>query len=104
MIQGEAQMMKTLTDTMRRGLEAKRAEDKAQAMCGRGTGTGTGTGMGAVKPPKFNRTQSWTVFWRQFKTVADHNCWTRQEKSTYLITTLRGQATNMLNSPKRSDL
>jgi hypothetical protein len=26
------------------------------------------------------------VFQVQFKTIAGHNCWIRQEKSTYLIT------------------
>jgi hypothetical protein len=37
------------------------------------------------------------VFRRQFETVAEHNCWTRQEKSTYLITTLQGRATDVLH-------
>jgi hypothetical protein len=40
MIKGEAQMTKTLKDTMRRGLTAKIAEVEAQAKCERGTGTG----------------------------------------------------------------
>jgi hypothetical protein len=42
---------------------------------------GTGTGMGAAKPPEFDGTSS-SLFRRQFETVAEHNCWTRQEKST----------------------
>jgi hypothetical protein len=33
----------------------------------------------------------------QFETIAEHNCWTRLEKSTYLFTALRGQATDMLH-------
>jgi hypothetical protein len=37
------------------------------------------------------------MFWRQFKTVAEHNCWKRQEKSTYLITALQGRATDVLH-------
>jgi hypothetical protein len=43
MIQGKAQMMKTLTDTMWQGLETKRAEVKVWAEHGRGTGSGAGT-------------------------------------------------------------
>jgi hypothetical protein len=93
MIQGEAQMTKTLIDTTWRELESKITEVKAQA----GHRRGTGTGVGAAKPPNFNRTQSWAMFQHQFETIADHNCWTRQEKSTYLITTLQGRATDMLH-------
>jgi hypothetical protein len=37
------------------------------------------------------------VFRHQFETVAEHNCWTCQKKSTYLITALQGQATDMLH-------
>jgi hypothetical protein len=55
----------------------------------------TGTAAGMAKPPNFNRTISWTVFWCQFETVAEHNCWMHQEKSTYLITALQVQATDM---------
>jgi hypothetical protein len=33
----------------------------------------------------------------QFETVAEHNCWTRLEKSTHFITTFQGQATNVLH-------
>jgi hypothetical protein len=36
-------------------------------------------------------------FWLQFKTVAEHNCWTCQEKSTYLTTALQDQATDELH-------
>jgi hypothetical protein len=51
----------------------------------------------AVQPPIFNGNTSWAVFRRQFETEAEHNCWTRQEKSTYLITSLQGLATDMLH-------
>jgi hypothetical protein len=78
-------MTKTLIDTTQRGLEARAKHRR-----------GTGTGVGAVNPPIFSRT-SWAVFWPQFKTVAVYNCWTHLEKSTYLITTLQGQATDMLH-------
>jgi hypothetical protein len=37
------------------------------------------------------------VFRRQFKTVAEHNCWTRLKKSTYVITALQGHATDVLH-------
>jgi hypothetical protein len=36
----------------------------------------------AVQPPVFNGNTSWAMFRGQFETVAEHNCWTRQEKST----------------------
>jgi hypothetical protein len=50
-------------------------------------GRGPVTGTGAAKQRKFDRTTSWAMFRRQFKTVAEHNCWTCLEKYTYLITT-----------------
>jgi hypothetical protein len=37
------------------------------------------------------------VFRHQFETVAQHNCWTSQIKSTYLITALQGRATDVLH-------
>jgi hypothetical protein len=37
------------------------------------------------------------VFRRQFETAAHHNCWTRQEKSIYLITALQGRSTDVLH-------
>jgi hypothetical protein len=42
--------------------------------------------------PTFDGNTSWAVFRRQFETVAEHNYWTHQEKSTYLITALKGRA------------
>jgi hypothetical protein len=39
---------------------------------------------------------------RQFETVAEHNCWTRQEKSTYLITSLQSWATDVLHGIPKS--
>jgi hypothetical protein len=44
------------------------------------------------------QTQAWA--WRshwKFETVAEHNCWMRQEKSTCLIIALQGRATNVLH-------
>jgi hypothetical protein len=37
------------------------------------------------------------MFRHQFETVAVHNCWTCQEKSTYLITALQDRATDVLH-------
>jgi hypothetical protein len=34
---------------------------------------------------------------RQFGTKAEHNCWVSQEISTYLMTALQGQASDMLH-------
>lgn len=62
MIQGKAQMIKTLIDTTWQELKAEIAEVMAQASC-RG---GAGTSVGEVKPPKFDRTTSWTLLWHQF--------------------------------------
>jgi hypothetical protein len=63
-------------------------EIQARAECGRGTGTGAY----AAKPPKFDGTTSLAVFQRQIETVTEHNCWTRLEKSTYLITAILNHA------------
>jgi hypothetical protein len=52
-----------------------------------------------AQPPIFDGTKSWAVFRRQFETVAEHNCYTRQEKSTYLIT---GRATDVLHGISRN--
>jgi hypothetical protein len=80
-------------------IEATRLEFQTQ-LKGVEAGTerrrGTGTGAGAANPPKFDVTSS-ALFRRQFETVAEHNCWTRQEISTYLITALQGRATDVLH-------
>jgi hypothetical protein len=93
MIQSETQMTKTLTDTMRRGLEAANiAEVEARAQSER-----TGTGAGTAKLPKFDGTTSWAVFRRQIENAEEDNCWTHSGKSTYLITALQGRATDVLH-------
>jgi hypothetical protein len=61
-IQGKAQMIKTLVDTTWQELKAKIAEVVAQANCRRGAGTS----FGEVKPLKFDRTTSWTLLRHQF--------------------------------------
>jgi hypothetical protein len=60
-------------------------------------GRGTETCVDTVKPPEFSGTTSWAVFQHQFKTIAEHTCWTRLEKSTHLVTTSQGHATNVLH-------
>jgi hypothetical protein len=70
--------------------QLKKVEVRAKRRGGKGDGTGT------KKPPKFDGSKPWTVFCRQFKTVAEKNCWTSLEKSTQLITTLQGPATDVL--------
>jgi hypothetical protein len=89
MIQGEAQMTKTLIDTTQRGLEAKIVEVESHAESGRATGTSANM----TKPPNFDRTTSWAVFQCRFKTIRKQICWTSLEKSTYL----QGMATNILH-------
>jgi hypothetical protein len=67
------------------GVEARVQHRRVQGVC-----------ASAVQPPMFNGNTSWAVFRRQFETVAEHNCWTRQEKSTHFITSLQGRATDVL--------
>jgi hypothetical protein len=69
-------------------------EITAEAECGRGTGACAST----AQPSKFDGTTSWAVFQRQFETVTEHNCWTHQEKLTYLITALKGRAADVLHT------
>jgi hypothetical protein len=49
-----------------------------------------------VQPPTFNGSSTWSVFRRQFETVAEHNQWSDKEKSTHLITALKGRAAEVL--------
>jgi hypothetical protein len=50
-------------------------------------------GASTVQPPA---NTTWSVFRRQFEIVADHNRWSDQEKLTYLITSLKGRAADVL--------
>jgi hypothetical protein len=68
-------------------------EVEAGSECGRGIVTG----VGAVMPPKLDQTTAWVVFQPLFETVGERNCWMRQEKSTYFITTLEGRTTDLLH-------
>jgi hypothetical protein len=80
--------------------QVKEIEGRAKGR--RGRGTGAGPGEGAAKPPKFSGTKTWAVFRCQFETAAEHNYWTCQNKSTYLITALQGWATDMLHGVPKS--
>jgi hypothetical protein len=60
-------------------------------------GRGTESGGGSAKPSNIDGTTSWAVFRRQFGTVTEHTCWRLQEKSTYLITVLQSQVSEVLH-------
>jgi hypothetical protein len=51
----------------------------------------------AAQPTTFNGNTSWSVFRLQFGTVAEHNHWSHEEKSTYLITALKVRAGDVLH-------
>jgi hypothetical protein len=53
-------------------------------------------GASASPPPTYNGTTSWSVFRRQSEIVAEHNSWSKRDKSTYLITALKGGAADVL--------
>jgi hypothetical protein len=53
-------------------------------------------GTSIIQPPTFNGNTTWSVFRRQFEIVAGHNRWSDREKSTYLITALKGRALDVL--------
>jgi hypothetical protein len=102
MLQVEAQTMKAEIRINQESLEAKieatQREFQTQLQdVGAERGRGTGIDAGKAKPPKFDEITSWPLFRRQFETVAAHNCWTRQEISTYLITALQGRAKDVLH-------
>jgi hypothetical protein len=92
-LQVETQTMKALTEATRHEFQAQLKEVYIWAKHGRATGTGASVAM----PPKFDRITSWAVFWCQFENIAEHNCCTCQDNSTYLITVLQGRATNVLH-------
>jgi uncharacterized coiled-coil protein SlyX len=58
--------------------------------------TPTASSSSIAPPPTFNGNTTWSVFRRQFDIVAEHNRWSDREKSTYLITVLKGRAADVL--------
>jgi hypothetical protein len=77
----------------KRELQARLEAVESRAELGRAQGVGTST----YQPPSFIGNTSWAVFRRQFETVAEHNRRSEKEKSTYLITTLKGRAADVLH-------
>jgi hypothetical protein len=59
-------------------------------------------GASTVKLLNFCCSSSLSVFRRQFDTIAKHNCWTCQEKSTHLIIALQGRATDVRHGIPKS--
>jgi hypothetical protein len=55
-----------------------------------------GVGTCSAQPPTFDGNTTWSVFRRQFEVVAKHNQWSDEDKSTYLITALKGRAADVL--------
>jgi exonuclease VII large subunit len=63
----------------------------------RAEGTNTpGVGTCSAQPPMFDGNTTLSVFRRQFVIVAEHNRWSNQDKSTYLITALKDRAEDVL--------
>jgi vacuolar-type H+-ATPase subunit I/STV1 len=75
-------------------IKARLEAVEARAELGRARRVGTS----AVQPPTFNGNTSWSVFRRQFETVTEHNHWSDKEKSTYLITALKGRAEDAIQA------
>jgi hypothetical protein len=87
-------------DTMEAKMEATRLEFQSQleeVMARPELGRRQGMCTSTAQPPTFDGTTSWDVFRHQFESVAEHNCWTRQEKFTYLIKVMQGGATDVLH-------
>jgi hypothetical protein len=81
-------------EVTKREFQARLEAAEARAELGRAQGVGTSM----VQPSTFNGNTSWSVFWRQLETVTEHNHWSHKEKSMYLITALKGRATDVLHS------
>jgi hypothetical protein len=75
------QAVKTLTDTMWRGLNIKLEEPgtPAQHMCCTNKKKGT---HNRAKPPRFDKSTSLDVFCQQFEVMARHKDWMPLEKAT----------------------
>jgi hypothetical protein len=73
---------------------SKKQMEQVKAIAERG-GRTTVSGNTA-QAPTFDGKTSWSTFRRQFETVAEHNMWSDREKSTFLITALKGRAADVL--------
>jgi hypothetical protein len=82
-------------EATKRELQARLEAAEARAQLGRVQGVCAS----AVLPPIFNGNTFWAVFRRQFEIIAEHNCWTLQEKFTYLMTSLQGRGYRRFRQP-----
>jgi hypothetical protein len=87
--------MESKTAATRLKFHTRLNEIKARTVRGRGTGTAAGT----AKPPEFDETTPWSRIPAPVRDCsrAEHNCWTRKEKSTYLMTVLHNRPTDVLH-------
>jgi predicted nucleic acid-binding Zn-ribbon protein len=92
-IHGSFNETRTQIEAIERESQARLEAVQARAELEGAQGVGTST----VQPPTFNGNTSCAVFRRQFETVAEHNRLSDQEKSTYLITALKGRAADVLH-------
>jgi hypothetical protein len=83
-------------ETTRRELEAKLAIVETQTR--RAGGSGPGANTSTVKPPKFDGTTSWAVFYGQFEAAAVQNNWKPHEKAAHLVSVLQGQAADIVQT------
>jgi hypothetical protein len=57
-----------------------------------------GTGAGVAQTHKFEGSNSWAVFGRQFETMTEDNGWTPGDKAAYLIAALNEPAAHTVHS------
>jgi hypothetical protein len=84
------------TEATRRELKAKLAAVETRTR--RAGGSGPGTKMSTVKPPKFDGTTSWAVFYRQFEAASVLNNWQPNEKAPHHLSVLQGQAADIVRT------
>jgi predicted phage tail protein len=93
MFQVEAQTTKALIEANRPKFHSQLEEVEARAERGSRPAACTS----APQPPTYDGTTSWVMVRRQFQITAKHNHWLQEKKLMYLITALKGWATDMLH-------
>jgi hypothetical protein len=92
-------LTKTYKETCKRIEETKREFqarlDETRQTRAEGANT-AGVGTCSAQSQTFNGDTTWSVFRRQFEVVVEHNRWSNQDKSTYLIIALKGRAADVL--------
>jgi hypothetical protein len=96
-------MVEQQTRNLREDIEDTRREFETQLAAvetrtRRAGGSGPGANTSTAKPRKFEGVTSWTVFHRQFDAATVQNNWTPNEKVSYLLSVLQGQAANILHT------